>query len=82
MAGTKYHVIARSKGNWGVLRNGASRVYRNFATKEAAINNARKLVVSSGGGELVIHTKDGRVSSRSDINPPIGNGNGSVRNAS
>jgi hypothetical protein len=79
MAGTKYHVIARSKGNWSVLRSDASRVTRTFSTKEAAINNARKLVASSGGGELVIHTKDGRVSARNDIAPPLSNGNSSTQ---
>lgn len=81
MAETKYHVIARSKGNWSVLRNGAIRVTKTFSTKEAAINNARKLVASAGGGELVIHTKDGRVSARNDISPTVRNGNRSAKNS-
>lgn len=81
MAGTRYHVIARSKGNWSVLRNDASRVTRTYSTKVAAINNPRKLVASSGGGELVIHAKDGRVSAMSDIAPAVSKTNGSVRKA-
>lgn len=73
----QYHVIARSSGGWSVKRTGAAKVSKTFATKNAAISNARKLAVSSGGAEVIVHAKDGRVSTRVDVIPPT-NGNGGV----
>ena len=78
MAKTSYHVIARSNGEWSVKRTGATRVSKTFPTKDAAITNAKRLVVSSGGGEVIIHTKDGRVSERGNVIPSV-NANGYVQ---
>lgn len=75
MANASYHVVARSNGNWSVRRQGAARMTRSYPTKQAAINGGRELVVSSGGGSLVIHERDGRVSSRASVSPPPVNGN-------
>jgi len=73
MAKNSYHVIAKSNGEWSVKRNGADRATGNFPTKKGAVTTARDLVTKSGGGELIIHGKDGRVSQRdsygSDQNP-------------
>ncbi len=69
MANASYHVVARANGSWSVKREGAVRVSESFPTKQAAISGGRKLVVSSGGGSLVVHSKDGRVSSRAEVNP-------------
>ena len=77
MAKKSYHVIAKSNGEWSVKRNGADRATGNFPTKKGAVATARTLVTKSGGGELIIHGKDGRVSQRdsyeSDPNPHNGN---------
>ena len=64
MANISYHVIARSGGKWSVIRTGAERVSGNFPTKKEAVTNAKRLVTTSGGGELIIHERDGRVSKR------------------
>ncbi len=64
MAKKSYHVIAKSNGEWSVKRAGAERATGNFSTKKGAITTARALVTKSGGGELIIHEKDGRVSKR------------------
>jgi small subunit ribosomal protein S6 len=67
MAKKTYHVIAKSNGEWSVKRNGAERATGNFSTKKGAITTARDLVTKSGGGELIIHEKDGRVSERNSF---------------
>jgi len=64
MAKKSYHVIAKSNGEWSVKRTGAERATGNFPTKKGAITTARDLVTKSGGGELIIHERDGRVSKR------------------
>jgi hypothetical protein len=77
MAKNSYHVIAKSNGEWSVKRTGAERALRNFPTKKGAVTTARELVTKSGGGEIIIHEKDGRVSKRdsfsNDPNPPESN---------
>ncbi|MCD9188470.1 MAG: DUF2188 domain-containing protein [Pyrinomonadaceae bacterium] len=65
MAKSSYHVIAKSDGAWSVKRTGAERASGNYPTKAAAVTSAKRLVSKEGGGELIIHGKDGRVSSRS-----------------
>lgn len=73
MSKKSYHVIAKSSGEWSVKRAGADRATGNYASKKTAVTTARELVSKSGGGELIIHEKDGRVSRRdsygNDPNP-------------
>ncbi len=73
MAKKSYHVIAKSNGEWSVKKTGAERSSGNFSTKRAAITSARRLVTKDGGGELIVHGKDGTVSRRdsygNDPNP-------------
>ncbi len=77
MAKNSYHVIPKSNGEWSVKKTGAERATGNFPTKKGAITIAKDLVTKSGGGELIIHEKDGRVSKRNsfanDPNPPKDN---------
>lgn len=70
MTKKSYHVIAKSDGRWSVKRAGAERVSGNYSSKRTAVVTAKKMV--SGGGELIIHEKDGRVSRRdSYVNDPF-----------
>lgn len=86
MAKKSYHVIARSNGEWSVKKTGAERASGIFPTKKDAVTNARRLVIKSGGGELIIHEKDGRIKERdsygNDPKPPrsIDNKRSSVGN--
>lgn len=74
MTKKSYHVIAKSDGHWSVKKTGAERASGNFSTKAAAVTSAKKLVTKDGGGELIVHGKDGRVNRRDsygiDPNPP------------
>lgn len=77
MAKSTYHVIARSDGSWSVVRTGAERASGNYSTKKEAVSTAKRLVTSSGG-ELIVHTRDGRVSKRDTFGhvPASANGKG------
>lgn len=72
MAKNSYHVIAKSDGKWSVKKTGAARASRNFSTKSEAIRVAANTLKRSGGGELIVHGKDGTVRSRDSYgNDPI-----------
>jgi hypothetical protein len=66
------HVILRNDG-WVIRREGNDRLISTHNTKEEAIDAARKLA-RNAKSELVIHSRDGRISSRdsygSDPLPP------------
>jgi hypothetical protein len=64
MANKSYHVIPKSNGEWKVIKTGAERATGVYADKKGAVASAKTLVTKSGGGEVVIHSKDGRVSRR------------------
>lgn len=64
MAKKSYHVIAKSNGEWSVKKTGAERASKSFPTKSEAVKDAGKMLTQSGGGELIIHRTDGRVSRR------------------
>jgi hypothetical protein len=86
MAKNSYHVIVKSDGKWNVIKTGAERASGSFSTKKEAVTTARELVTKSGGGELIIHKKDGRVSKRDSYGnepiPPKVNGRNSAGTSS
>jgi hypothetical protein len=55
-----YHVMTRIGGGWSVRKEGVSRPTGTFDSKSQAIRRARE-VARSGGGEVVIHDRDGLV---------------------
>jgi hypothetical protein len=55
-----YHVMTRIGGGWSVRKEGASRPTGTYDSKEQAIRRARQ-VARSGGGDVVIHKRDGLV---------------------
>lgn len=70
------HVTQDEDGGWNVVKPHAERVSAHTDTQAEAIDRAREIVHNSGGGEVVIHGRDGRirdsdtVSPGSDPNPP------------
>jgi hypothetical protein len=69
------HVVPGPKG-WGVKTPGASKPNSTHRTQSAAEKAAKNAVKKAGGGEVVIHGRDGRirdsdtVSPGNDPNPP------------
>lgn len=63
------HVVPNPHGGWDVRAPGADRSSSHQPTQGDAIDRAREIVGNSGGGEVVIHGRDGRIRD-SDTVPP------------
>lgn len=63
------HVVPNPRGGWDVRAPGADRASAHADTQAAGINRAREIVRNTGGGEVVIHGRDGRIRD-SDTVPP------------
>lgn len=57
----EHHVVTNKNGGWDVKRNGSQRVSVHTETKKEAVDIARR-ISQNQKTELVIHTKDGRIS--------------------
>lgn len=70
------HVVPNPEGGWDVVTPRANKASANLPTQAEAIDRAREIVESLGGGEVVIHGKDGRIrdldtiAPANDPNPP------------
>jgi transcriptional regulator with XRE-family HTH domain len=78
IARTERHVLPSKAGGWDVVTPGAGRPSAHSATQAEAILRAKAIVHNAGGGEVVIHGKDGRVRSLDTVAPS----NGSSRRGS
>jgi hypothetical protein len=74
MARNERHVVPNPDGGWDVRAPGAERSSAHLHTQADAIDRAREIVGNSGGGEVVIHGRDGRIRD-SDTVPPGGDPN-------
>jgi hypothetical protein len=63
------HVVSNPNGGWDVEAPNSERASSHHATQAEAIDRARQIVHNSGGGEMVIHGRDGRIRD-SDTVPP------------
>lgn len=64
----KRHVVS-SGSSWAVKAPNASRASSTHSTQAEAIAAARQVVRNTGGGELVIHGKDGRIRDSDTVSP-------------
>ena len=55
------HVVPGSAGSWDVVEPGASSVHSQHSTKREAVEHAKELVERRGGGEAVVHDRDGSI---------------------
>lgn len=76
MGRNERHVTPDPEGGWDVVKPGSDRASAHLDTQAAAIDRAREIVGNSGGGEVVIHGRDGQirdsdtVAPGNDPNPP------------
>ena len=63
------HVVPNADGGWDVRAPGAERSSAHLPTQGETIDRAREIVGNSGGGEVVIHGRDGQIRD-SDTVPP------------
>lgn len=69
MSRNERHVVRNPDGGWDVKEPGSDRSSGHTNTQDQAIDRAREIVHRSGGGEVVIHRRDGRIRD-SDTVPP------------
>lgn len=63
------HVVPDANGGWKVEKPGGSRASAHANTQQEAINRAREIVHNAGGGEVVIHGRDGAIRDKDTIAP-------------
>lgn len=63
------HVVPNSGGGWDVKKPGADRASAHENTKAEAEARAKEIVRNAGGGEVVIHGRDGRIQDSDTIRP-------------
>ena len=63
------HVTPHPDGGWQVTNLDSDRASARTDTQAEAIDRAREIVGNSGGGEVVIHGRDGQIRDSDTIAP-------------
>jgi hypothetical protein len=63
------HVVPNPESGWDVRAPGAGRASTHHDTQAEAIDRAREIVHNAGGGEVVIHGRDGQIRDSDTIAP-------------
>jgi hypothetical protein len=69
VARSRRYTVRPTDRGWEVRREGAWRSSSSVATKGEAVNRARELARKSGGGEVIVHARDGTIRERNTIGP-------------
>ena len=69
MSRTERHVVPNPEGGWDVVAPNAERRSSHHGTQADAIDRARGIVSNRGGGEIVIHGRDGRIRDLDTVPP-------------
>ena len=69
MGRNERHVVRNPDGGWDVKKPGASRASSHHETQAEAEIRAKDILSNDGGGEAVIHGRDGKIRD-SDTVPP------------
>ena len=69
MAANERHVGPNPSGGWEVVLPGASRTSAVFKKQSDAITRACEILKGSGGGELVVHDREGRIREKDTVPP-------------
>lgn len=65
----KRHVVPNPNGGWDVKDPGASRASSHHNTQAEAERRAKEIVHNAGGGEVVIHDRQGRIRDSDTVAP-------------
>lgn len=63
------HVVANPNGGWDVKKPGATRPSAHTDTQREAQRRASEIVRNSGGGEVRVHGRDGRIRDSNTVSP-------------
>ncbi len=62
-------VLPNPAGGWRVRKPGAQRSSSLHDTQEDAIDAGRRILRNAGGGELLVHGRDGKVQRKDTVGP-------------
>lgn len=63
------HIVPNQDGGWDVRAPGSERASSHHETQAGAERRAKEIISNAGGGEAVIHGRDGKIRD-SDTVPP------------
>jgi len=63
------HIVPSPSGGWDVKAPGATRASAHLGTQAAAIARAKQITGNAGGGEVVVHARDGRIRNSDTVWP-------------
>lgn len=66
---SNYHVSKNDKGGWKAQRENTSKAAGHFTTQSEAEKAAKQFSHKSGGGEVRIHGRDGKIRDSDTISP-------------
>jgi Uncharacterized protein conserved in bacteria (DUF2188) len=69
MSRNERHVVRNPGGGWDVKKPGASRASAHLNTQRDAEARAKEILGGGGGGEAVIHGRDGRIRDSDTVAP-------------
>jgi len=62
------HVVPNSKGGWDIKKPNATRISSHHETQAEAEARAKE-ILARGGGEVVIHDKEGKIRDSDTVTP-------------
>ena len=65
----KRHVVPNPSGGWDVKAPGTDRVSSHHDAQSAAEERAKEILGNVGGGEAVIHGRDGKIRDSDTVAP-------------
>ena len=65
----KRHIVPNPNGGWDVKKPGSSRASSHQDTQRAAEVRAKEILGNVGGGEAVIHGRDGKIRDSDTVAP-------------
>jgi len=66
---SNYHVTPDREKGWAIKKEGASKTSGFSSTQEGAEKTAKQFTSESGGGEVVIHGRDGKIIDKDTVRP-------------
>ena len=69
MARTERHVVPSEGGGWDVLAPDAAQASAHLELQDQAIDRAREILRNEGGGELIVHDRQGQIRQKDTVPP-------------
>ena len=63
------HIVPNPKGGWNVQKPGADRASSHHDTQAEAEARAKEILTRNGGGEAVIHDREGKIRDSDTVQP-------------